>query len=34
MAKIIYYVAISLDGFIAGKDDDISLFSQKRKWHR
>lgn len=26
MQKIIYYVACSLDGFIAGADDDISLF--------
>jgi len=26
MKEIIYYVASSLDGFIAGKNDDISLF--------
>lgn len=26
MKKIVYYVAISLDGFIAGPNDDISLF--------
>ncbi len=29
MRKIIYYVAISLDGFIAGKDDDISMFAME-----
>lgn len=29
MQKIVYYVASSLDGFIAGKNDDISLFVQK-----
>ena len=26
MPKIIYYVAISLDGYISGPDEDISLF--------
>ncbi len=26
-AKIVYYVAISLDGYIAGPDEDISLFT-------
>lgn len=26
-AKIIYYVAISLDGYIAGPEEDISLFA-------
>ena len=31
MQKIIYYVASSLDGFIAGKNDDISQFIQKGK---
>ena len=29
MRKIIYYVATSLDGFIAGPDDDISEFKQQ-----
>lgn len=27
MRKIIYYVATSLDGFIAGKNNDISMFA-------
>lgn len=27
MRKIIYYVATSLDGYIAGKNDDISMFA-------
>lgn len=31
MKKIIYYVATSLDGFIAGKNDDISLFASGGK---
>jgi len=31
MKKIVYYVAISLDGFIAGLDDDISLFGSGGK---
>jgi dihydrofolate reductase len=31
MQKIIYYVATSLDGFIAGDNEDISLFSQAGK---
>lgn len=30
MKKIIYYVASSLDGFIAGKNDDISQFIMQR----
>ena len=31
MKKIIYYVASSIDGFIAGKNDDISLFKSQGK---
>lgn len=31
MQKIIYYVASSLDGFIAGKNDDISQFILRGK---
>lgn len=26
MPKIVYYVAISLDGYIAGEGDDVSMF--------
>ena len=26
MKKIVYYVAVSLDGYISGKNDDISQF--------
>ena len=29
MRKIIYYVATSLDGFIAGKNDDVSMFAHR-----
>lgn len=29
MRKIVYYVAISVDGFIAGPNDDISGFAQQ-----
>lgn len=29
MRKIIYYVATSLDGYISGKDDDISMFASE-----
>ena len=29
MRNIIYYVATSIDGFICGPDEDISLFSQE-----
>ena len=31
MQKIVYYVASSLDGFIAGKNDDISMFIPQGK---
>ncbi|NND34483.1 MAG: dihydrofolate reductase [Saprospiraceae bacterium] len=31
MKKIIYYVATSLDGYIAGPNDDISMFSMDGK---
>lgn len=31
MPQIVYYVATSLDGFIAGPNDDISLFSTAGK---
>ncbi len=31
MNKIVYYVATSLDGFIAGANDDISLFAHEGK---
>jgi dihydrofolate reductase len=29
MRKIIYYVATSLDGYISGPNDDVSMFSQE-----
>ncbi len=29
MRKIVYYVATSLDGYISGKDNDISLFAHE-----
>lgn len=29
MRKIVYYVATSLDGFIAGRDSDISMFASE-----
>lgn len=31
MRKIVYYVACSLDGYIAGPDGDISLFAQQEQ---
>ena len=31
MRKIIYYVAISLDGYIGGPGDDISMFTANGK---
>ena len=31
MKKIIYYVAIFLDGYIAGENDDVSLFVHRGK---
>lgn len=31
MRQIIYYVACSIDGYIAGKNGDISLFAQQKQ---